>query len=80
MLLQSAAPDHLRGRVVSFFSSTRFGFDAIGGLLAGLLAAQTGVQVAMVVEGVLLGAFFLWTLTIVPRLRAGVVASGKRPS
>jgi MFS family permease len=80
MLLQSAAPDHLRGRVVSFFSSTRFGFDAIGGLLAGLLAAQTGVQAAMVVEGVLLGAFFLWALTIVPRLRAGVVASGKRPS
>jgi MFS family permease len=76
----NAAPDHLRGRVVSFFSSTRFGFDAIGGLLAGLLAAQTGVQAAMVVEGVLLGAFFLWALTIVPRLRAGVVASGKRPS
>lgn len=74
MLLQSAAPDHLRGRVVSFFSSTRFGFDAIGGLLAGLVAAQIGVQAAMAVEGVVLAVFFVWTLSIVPRLRAGVVA------
>ncbi len=70
MLLQGAAPDHLRGRVVSFFSSTRFGLDAIGGLLAGLLAARIGVQAAVLVEGVLLGAFFLWSLRLVPRLRS----------
>lgn len=78
MLLQSAAPDHLRGRVVSFFSSTRFGLDAIGGLLAGLLAAQIGVQAAMAVEGVVLIVFFVWTLGIVQRLRAGVAAPTQR--
>ncbi|WP_249115620.1 MFS transporter [Azoarcus sp. L1K30] len=72
MLLQSMAPDHLRGRVVSFFSSTRFGFDAIGGLLAGLLAARVGVQLAMLVEGILLAVFFIWTLRIVGRLRVEV--------
>lgn len=72
MLLQSMAPDHLRGRVVSFFSSTRFGFDAIGGLLAGLLAASVGVQLAMLIEGVLLSAFVVWTLRIVARLRTEV--------
>ena len=33
MLLQSNAPEHLRGRVVSFFSSTRFGFDAQEGVV-----------------------------------------------
>lgn len=72
MLLQSMAPDHLRGRVVSFFSSTRFGFDAIGGLLAGLLAASVGVQMAMLVEAVLLAAFCVWCLRIVGRLRTEV--------
>lgn len=72
MLLQSLAPDSLRGRVVSFFSSTRFGFDAIGGLLAGLLAARVGVQAAMLAEGLVLAAFFVWTLRIVGRLRTGV--------
>lgn len=72
MLLQSMAPDHLRGRVVSFFSSTRFGFDAIGGLLAGLLAARIGVQLAMLIEGVLLAVFFIWTLRIVEPLRLEV--------
>jgi MFS family permease len=72
MLLQSNAPEHLRGRVVSFFSSTRFGFDAIGGLLAGLLAARIGVQAAMLTEGVLLALFFAWCLRIYARLRAEV--------
>jgi len=73
MLLQTLAPDHLRGRVVSFFSSTRFGFDAIGGLLAGLLAAQIGVQQAMLIEGVVLALFVVWALRIRGRLRDEVV-------
>lgn len=70
MLLQSTAPEQLRGRVVAFFSSTRFGFDAIGGLLAGLLAAQIGVRATMLIEGLLLGLFFCWTLRIVARVRS----------
>ena len=73
MLLQTLAPDRLRGRVVSFFSSTRFGFDAIGGLLAGLLAAQIGVQRAMLLEGVVLAVFVIWTLRVRGRLRDEVV-------
>lgn len=54
MLLQSSTPETMRGRVVSFFMATRFGFDAIGGLAAGLLAAWWGVQAALWIEGVLL--------------------------
>lgn len=73
MLLQTLAPDRLRGRVVSFFSSTRFGFDAIGGLLAGLLAALIGVQRAMLLEGVVLAIFVIWTLRVRGRLRDEVV-------
>jgi MFS family permease len=64
MLLQSLAPDHLRGRVVSFFTSTRFGFDAIGGLLAGLLAARIGAPAALCVEAVLLSSFIAWLLGV----------------
>src|SRR6185369_17356668 len=41
--LQHLAPESLRGRVISIFGSTRFGFDALGGLVAGALAAAIGV-------------------------------------
>ena len=62
MLLQSLAPEHLRGRVVAFFTSTRFGFDAIGGLLAGLLAARIGAPLTLVLEGGVLLVFCIWLL------------------
>jgi MFS family permease len=62
MLLQSLAPEQLRGRVVSFFTSTRFGFDAIGGLLAGLLAARIGAPLTLALEGVVLLSFCTWLL------------------
>ncbi|WP_449432681.1 MFS transporter [Pseudomonas putida] len=57
ILLQSQAPDLLRGRVVSIYTSTRFGFDAIGGLLAGVLAASIGGPWTMLICGVLLLAY-----------------------
>ena len=78
MVLQTLAPDALRGRVVSFFTSTRFGFDAIGGLFAGLLAARVGASAALMVEGVLLAVFALWFVRLQVRLRAEVRA-GARP-
>lgn len=83
MLLQSLAPDHLRGRVVSFFSSTRFGFDAIGGLVAGLIAAQIGVQAAVLLEGVLLLAFIAWAWRLRGRLHGDIAlhaGSGHAPA
>lgn len=63
MLLQSLAPEQLRGRVVSFFTSTRFGFDAIGGLLAGLLAARIGAPLTLALEGAVLLLFCFWLLS-----------------
>ena len=62
ILLQSQAPEVLRGRVVSLYTSTRFGFDAIGGLLAGLLAARFGGPWAMQIAGALLLLYCVWQL------------------
>jgi MFS family permease len=70
--LQTLAPDHLRGRVVSFFSSTRFGFDAIGGLIAGAVAAVFSAPATLIGEGVLLLAVTLWLLTRAGELRRAV--------
>lgn len=62
ILLQSQAPEVLRGRVVSIYTSTRFGFDAIGGLLAGLLAARVGGPWTMQIAGALLLVYCAWQL------------------
>lgn len=52
--LQHLAPEGLRGRVISIFGSTRFGFDALGGLVAGALAAAAGVLPVTAGAGLLL--------------------------
>ena len=75
MTLQSIAPEHLRGRVVSFFTSARFGFDAIGGLLAGLLATAFGARYTLLLEGALLLLFVVFLLTRRQRLLSAVAAS-----
>jgi MFS family permease len=72
MLLQSAAPDALRGRIVSFFTATRFGFDALGGLLAGFLAALAGAGPTLIGEGVVLLGFVVFLMARRERLMARV--------
>ena len=62
ILLQSQAPEVLRGRVVSIYTSTRFGFDAIGGLIAGQLAARFGGPWAMQIAGTFLFVYCAWQL------------------
>jgi hypothetical protein len=74
VLLQSLAPEHLRGRVVSLFTSTRFGFDAIGGMTAGLLAGALGAPPAFAIEGALLAGLTLCFAGARHRLRAEVAA------
>lgn len=54
MQLQSGAPGALRGRVIAFYIALRFGFEAIGGLLAGLIAAQLGAPLTLGIAGGLL--------------------------
>lgn len=54
ILLQAEAPARLRGRVVAFFMATRFGFEAIGGLIGGLIADRLPVRASFVVEAAIL--------------------------
>lgn len=72
MLLQSTAPDRLRGRVVSFFTSARFGFDALGGLIAGVLATALGAGVTLALEGGVLLGFVLFLLSRRRALRQAI--------
>jgi MFS family permease len=51
-LVQLAAPDHLRGRVVSLFLFAFAGLAPVGGLVAGLLAEVGGTPLAFGVAGV----------------------------
>lgn len=58
ILIQHNTPALLRGRVVSIYTSIRFGFDAVGGLIAGLLATLIGAKTTMFSFGCIL-AFYL---------------------
>lgn len=61
IVVQSIAPEALRGRVVSLYTATRFGFDALGGLLAGMLAARYGAPAIAMSAGVVLLGYCLWS-------------------
>ena len=50
-LLQLAAPDHLRGRVLSLYLFAFAGLAPLGGLLAGWLSHVGGTQLAFLVAG-----------------------------
>jgi MFS family permease len=71
-VMQTIAPERLRGRVVSFFSSIRFGLDAIGGLVAGSLAALSSAPATLLGESAILGALGIWLLLRAGRLRQSV--------
>jgi MFS family permease len=51
-ILQLAAPDHLRGRVISLFLFAFAGLAPIGGLLAGWLVDVGGTELAFAVSGI----------------------------
>lgn len=59
ILIQRHAPSDFRGRIVSIYTSLRFGFDALGGLCAGILATYIGVKNTMLIFAVLLASFTL---------------------
>lgn len=52
MVLQHLVPEHLRGRIMAFFTMSFFGMLPLGALVAGGLAHVAGVQLAFVVAGV----------------------------
>ena len=52
-LIQSNAPERIRGQSVSLFMLAMRGGMALGSLLTGLLVHWVGVQVALLVNGML---------------------------
>lgn len=66
VITQSVAPDELRGRMVSIFIGGRWGFDALGGLVAGAVASAAGLQPTMLLQL----AILLITVTLFLRARA----------
>jgi MFS family permease len=65
-LVQLAAPDHLRGRLISLYLFAFLGLAPIGGLFAGWLAAAGGTSLAFAVAG----ATSLTTIGIASVLRS----------
>lgn len=65
-LLQHFAPDHLRGRMMSFFTTTFMGFAPFGSLLGGFLAKTIGAPKTIDICGV---ACFLASLLILRRAK-----------
>ena len=51
-LVQLAAPDHLRGRLISLYLFAFLGLAPVGGLFAGWLADVGGTSLAFAVAGV----------------------------
>ncbi len=83
-VIQLAAPDELRGRVMSVYTTVFAGSAPIGGLLMGWIASRFGVDVSLAVGGTacaLLGLTAFWRLrrirTIdVPRERVAQGTAG----
>ncbi len=69
ILLQTLVADNLRGRVMSIYSLTHFGFMPIGGLFAGVIAEYAGEPVTVILCGLFcfISAVTLWIYT--PMLR-----------
>jgi MFS family permease len=61
--LQTSAPDHMRGRVMSLFAMVFAGATPIGALVAGAAAHQWGARVALVVGALpcLAAALYAWS-------------------
>jgi MFS family permease len=55
-LLQTEAPDLLRGRVIGFYSFVVLGFAPFGALQAGWIAEHYGVNYSFLVGGLICGA------------------------
>jgi MFS family permease len=71
-LLQTLAPDHLRGRVMGAYTFVFTGMAPLGAYQAGLVAEHLGIRTEVAIGGAvcLLGSLLLWRLVPeVPKLR-----------
>ena len=59
-VLQTQAPDHLRGRVMGFFAFMALGMSPLGALQIGWLSEHLGVAWAMTLGGIVTVAAVVW--------------------
>jgi MFS family permease len=78
-LLQAFVPDHLRGRVMSFYATVSLGFTTFGSLVAGVGATKLGTPGTVLIGGVVTIAAAVVFWSAVPRLRAQARAEGLLP-
>ncbi len=70
IMLQTLAPDDMRGRVISIYSMIVLGFVPGGTLLLGSLASLLSLREALIAGGAVAALCTLWTYAAHPRLRA----------
>jgi MFS family permease len=68
-LLQTAAPDHLRGRIMGFYSFVFVGMAPFGAFLFGLVAEHVGVPLTIAAGGSIVMVAVAVAAWLVPELR-----------
>jgi len=68
-LLQTGVPDHLRGRIMGFYSFMFVGMAPLGALQAGAVAERFGAPAAVGMGGAIAALAVFWTAWRVPELR-----------
>lgn len=69
--IQAVVPDHLRGRVMSVYTTVFAGSVPVGGLLMGFVASRWGVPVAFALGGVISAAIGVGAWVWLSRIRGG---------
>lgn len=68
IMIQNSTIESFRGRAISIYTSTRFGFDAVGGLIVGLLAAVFFPSYLMLIyAGILATYLIIFSLIKTPK-------------
>ena len=70
MLVQTLAPDNMRGRVSSVYSMIALGLVPGGALVIGTIARFTDLRLVFIVAGLLCTMVGVWTFSVHPKLRA----------
>jgi len=70
VLVQTLAPDEMRGRVVSVYSMITLGLVPGGALVIGTIARFTDLRLVFIVAGLFCTAVGVWTFSVHPKLRA----------
>jgi len=68
-LLQTTAPDNLRGRIMGFYSFVFVGMAPFGAFLFGLVAEHVGVPATIAVGGVIVALAVMIAAWTVPEIR-----------